>query len=127
MSDSKREYTPIQALVIISLAIFISEALAMVILHYLSPTKRYIETILDSLFLIIILSPVIYLFIFRPMVHYVDKLKRDEEELKQRVDELERFQKATVQREFRMKELMEENEMLKKRIEEMEGKLGDRS
>ncbi|MEK7678995.1 MAG: hypothetical protein AAB356_02270, partial [Deltaproteobacteria bacterium] len=31
--------------------------------------------------------------------------KRGEDELKKRLDELERFQKATVQREFRLKEL----------------------
>lgn len=251
MSDSKREYTPIQTLVIISLAIFISEAMVMVILYYLSPLKRSIETILDSLFLLIILAPLLYFFLFRSMLYYVDKLKRNEEllrlegerfysvvswskdailmmdgngkvslwndasekmfgysfdeaagkelhklivpetyrekageglkrffqtgegaiigktlnisglrkdghefpaelsvsatkirgewhaigiirditerkkaeeELKQRMYELERFHNATVHREFRMKELKEENEMLKKRIEEMEKK-----
>lgn len=43
----------------------------------------------------------------------ITERKRSEEELKQRLEELERFQKATVQREFRIKELKEELERLK--------------
>lgn len=44
----------------------------------------------------------------------ITERKRSEEELKQRLEELERFQKATIQREFRIKELKDEVERLKK-------------
>lgn len=47
---------------------------------------------------------------------------RAEEALKERLDELERLNSLLLQREFRIKELREENERLKKRIEEMEHK-----
>lgn len=49
-----------------------------------------------------------------------DKVKERTRELQERVDELERFGKATIQREFRMKELKEEIQNLKLKIEELE-------
>lgn len=52
----------------------------------------------------------------------ITERKKAEETLKQRLDELMRFEKATSQREFRMRELKEEVKRLKEKIEEMEGK-----
>ncbi|MBI5410538.1 MAG: PAS domain S-box protein [Nitrospirae bacterium] len=46
-----------------------------------------------------------------------EELQATMRELQERVDELERFRKATVQREFRIKELKDEIERLKKREE----------
>jgi len=46
-----------------------------------------------------------------------EKMRQQQhEELRRRIDELERFQKATVQREFRIKELRDEIELLNGRI-----------
>ncbi len=50
----------------------------------------------------------------------ISERKQAEKELKERLDELERFHKVTVDREIRMHEVMKENEQLKKRIDEME-------
>lgn len=50
-----------------------------------------------------------------------DKVRERTRELRERVEELERFRKATVNREFRMKELKDENKRLKARIGELEG------
>jgi len=49
-----------------------------------------------------------------------EERKKSEGELRQRVEELERFRKATIQREFRMKEL-------KDRVKELEEKLKEKS
>jgi hypothetical protein len=43
----------------------------------------------------------------------ITERKQAEEALQQRLEELERFQRATVQREFRIKELKDEIERLK--------------
>lgn len=56
------------------------------------------------------------------MVEDITERKKAEDTLKQRLDELMRFEKATIQREFRMRDLKEENKRLKEKIEEMEGK-----
>lgn len=44
---------------------------------------------------------------------------RAEDELRQRLDELERFRKATIQREFRMKELKDRVKALETQLEEL--------
>ncbi|MBI5875542.1 MAG: PAS domain S-box protein [Deltaproteobacteria bacterium] len=48
--------------------------------------------------------------------------KEAEKKIAEQMDFLERFHKASVQREFRIKELRDENEALKKKIQEMEKK-----
>ncbi|MBI5748601.1 MAG: PAS domain S-box protein [Nitrospinae bacterium] len=50
------------------------------------------------------------------IVRDITDRKQAEEKLKERLDELERFKKATVQREFRIKELSERVEELEKRM-----------
>ena len=56
------------------------------------------------------------------MVQDITERKKAEEKIKEQLDFLQRFEKATVQREFRIKELRDENEALKKKIQEMEKK-----
>lgn len=46
----------------------------------------------------------------------ITERKKAEKEILERIDELERFRKATVQREFRIKELRDENEELKRKL-----------
>jgi PAS domain S-box-containing protein len=50
----------------------------------------------------------------------ITERKKAEDQLRQRLAELERYSRATVQREFRVRDLQEENEKLKARIEELE-------
>lgn len=49
-----------------------------------------------------------------------ESLKKSEEDLHKSLDEVERFNRLMVKREFRIEELRKENEKLKERIEEME-------
>lgn len=49
-----------------------------------------------------------------------DKVKERTRELRERIDELERFRKATIQKEFRVKELKDEIQDLKSKIQELE-------
>jgi len=50
--------------------------------------------------------------------------KQKAEDLARRFEELERFQRATVQREFRIKELRDENESLQQQITQLKGGKG---
>lgn len=58
---------------------------------------------------------------FAAVFDNITERKKSEEKLKEQLDELQRWKMATVGRELRMKELKDENEMLKGRIEELEG------
>ncbi|MBI5237992.1 MAG: hypothetical protein HY887_06175, partial [Deltaproteobacteria bacterium] len=55
----------------------------------------------------------------------ITEKKRGEDELKQRLGELERFQKAMVQREFRLKELKDKAAALEKTLADMKAKGAD--
>ena len=52
----------------------------------------------------------------------ITERKKAEDEVKKNIDELERFQKITVKREFRIKELNDEVKALKLRLEFLEKK-----
>jgi hypothetical protein len=64
---------------------------------------------LDPVMLTVIVSPALYILIFRPM-------NNQQVELERQLDELRRFQKVTVGRELRMKELVKENAELRDRL-----------
>lgn len=50
------------------------------------------------------------------IIRDITERRKAEEELQERIENLERFRKATVQREFRIKELRDENEELKRKL-----------
>ena len=65
--------------------------------------------LVDSIVLTAIVSTALYILIFRPM-------REQQAELERQLDELRRFQKVTVGRELRMKELAEENTALRNQL-----------
>lgn len=88
----------------------------------LTGTPERFETYIDSLgiwFSVAVYSPEKEYFI--AVFDNITERKKAEEKLKEQLDELQRWKAATVGRELRMKELKDENEMLKGRIEELEG------
>ena len=66
------------------------------------------------------LHTVIEIALYRHMMER--KLEEKDEVLKHKLDEVERMNRLMVGRELKMEEMKMENERLKKRIEEMEGK-----
>lgn len=62
--------------------------------------------------------------IFSTISRDITEKKAAEDKLLKQLDELKRWQKATVGREIRMHEIKEEDKRLKEKIEELESKLG---
>lgn len=88
----------------------------------LTGTPERFETYVEPLgiwFSVAVYSPEKEYFI--AVFDNITERKKAEEKLKEQLDELQRWKAATVGRELRMKELKDENEMLKARIEELEG------
>jgi PAS domain S-box-containing protein len=74
-------YSPFRLLIIITLSVFICEFFIMILLSFLLlPT--WIEALFDSVFLVVLLSPVFYLFLFRPLIQHIEKRKKAEETLR---------------------------------------------
>lgn len=106
--------TPARAVIAVGLIILTAEFIIMMLINGISPfiinkLPEDIRVLLDPIMLIVIASPALYILIFRPM-------RRQQNELERQVEELRRFQKLTVGRELRMKELVEENTALREKI-----------
>lgn len=68
-----------------ALSIFIIEAIIMVLLYYLAPTHRLSNAILDATLLVLMLFPILYFFLFRPLLQHITERKRFEEDLRTEV------------------------------------------
>lgn len=79
---------PISLLLSVVGAVFVLEVLIMILLMYLPPLTAFQETFLDSTLLSIILFPVLYLLIFRPIRIHIELRRQAEEEKDALIDEL---------------------------------------
>jgi uncharacterized protein HemY len=80
-------YSPARLLVILITAVFAGEWLIMTALTLLAPMPRWIENSLDSFVLVILLFPILYYRVFRP-------LRTLNEELEKRTKEAESANRA---------------------------------
>jgi PAS domain S-box-containing protein len=70
--------------IVIALCVFFGEAFVMVAIHplfHFSTTR--LVALLDAFFLIILISPALYFFVFRPMVLNINERKRTEQALRE--------------------------------------------
>ncbi|MCH8305030.1 MAG: PAS domain S-box protein [Candidatus Marinimicrobia bacterium] len=68
---------PIILLLIITGSIYVIELFNMYLLYLLPDLPRIPEAILDSTLLIVLISPVLYLFLFRPVMTHISKNKKE--------------------------------------------------
>ena len=79
----KNEYPkPVRMLTITIISIFVAEAFVMMILLVLPILSLYQMILLDTLLLIIIVFPLLYYYLYRPMVLHIKESRRVEESLK---------------------------------------------
>lgn len=107
--------TPARVVIVVGLIILMGEFLIMLLIesiHTTAPEVGFLGNVawkfVDPIMLAVFVAPALYLLIFRAL--------NRQAELERQLDELHRFQKLTVGRELRMKELAEENAALRKQI-----------
>jgi len=111
---SKFLNTPLKLVTLLSLTVMVSEIFMMLLIesqhdHHTFDFSGFAWMLIDSVVLAAIVSTALYVLIFQPM-------HNQQAELERQLDELRRFQKLTVVRELRMKELVEENTVLRNQI-----------
>jgi len=111
---SKFLNTPLKLVTLLSLTVMVSEIFMMLLIesqhdHPTFDFSGFAWMLIDSVVLAAIVSTALYVLIFQPM-------RNQQAELERQLDELRRFQKLTVVRELRMKELVEENTVLRNQI-----------
>ena len=107
--------TPARIVIVVGLIILMGEFLIMLLIesiHTTAPEVGFLGNVawkfVDPIMLAVFVAPALYLLIFRAL--------NQQAELERQIDELRRFQKLTVGRELRMKELAEENAALRQQI-----------
>jgi two-component system NtrC family sensor kinase len=80
--------SPGKLLLIIFFCVFLTEAFIMFLLSIFSSLPTWIWAMLDATLLVILLSPALYFFAFRPLVQHITERKLAEEETKLAYSEL---------------------------------------
>ncbi|MBI3609649.1 MAG: diguanylate cyclase, partial [Nitrospirae bacterium] len=76
-----RYRSPLYILITIAITIFVAEAGAMILLHSLPHASPLVEALIDSSLLVVLISPALYFFLFRPLILHIDERRRIEERL----------------------------------------------
>src|SRR3989338_7480013 len=81
--------SPLWLLAIVAISIFTSEIAVMIVFVWLPPPTVPMEVILDGTLLTILVSPILYLFLFRPLNVHIAALRQAQDLLRQQRDHLE--------------------------------------
>lgn len=79
--------SPTSIFLIVAISVFLSEALIMSLLHCLPEQAIFSQTIIDSTLLVILISPILYFFLFRPLVNHIRERERIEDVLRKNEEE----------------------------------------
>jgi diguanylate cyclase (GGDEF)-like protein/PAS domain S-box-containing protein len=89
--NSQRQSTVIRSpaliFLIIAMAVFISEAFVMFLLNYIPQKSATFEAILDSSLLLVLISPTLYYFLFRPLVVHIHERNKATDALQKSSEE----------------------------------------
>lgn len=88
-SSNSGTQSPLRLLAIVAASIFTSEIAVMIAFVWLPPPTVSMGVILDGLLLTILVSPILYLFLFRPLNVHIAALRQAQDLLRQQRDHLE--------------------------------------
>jgi len=74
--------SPVRLVLIFIVAMLFVELFLMLILEFIPPFPGMIKALIDCMILMILLTPILYFLIFRPMISYVTDRIRTEEDLR---------------------------------------------
>ncbi|MEK6790710.1 MAG: diguanylate cyclase [Deltaproteobacteria bacterium] len=88
----QRQESPLRMVIIVAFAIFIAEVLSMLTILILPPfPDKWMEIVFDALFLVTLISPVLYYLVLQPLLLHLSERKRFEAFLVKSADDLERI------------------------------------
>ena len=75
--------SPFRILIIIALSVYVSEISVMFFLSLIPPLSMWVEALIDSTLLVVLVSPILYFFLFHPLILHITERKRAEGLLKE--------------------------------------------
>lgn len=116
MDKKNIQTAPLHLLLIIGIAIFVSEFIAMIIIDFLPRIQsKIIEATIDATFLVILVSPSLYFFLFRPLLINLKEREKTAAALLEVKNELE---DKVVERTAKFKEANEQLNAWAKELEQ---------
>lgn len=82
LTGTQTYLSPVRVLAILALAIFAAESLVMAVLFFIPGIYEPALTLIDASLLVLLLSPALYFYLFRPLVLLVEERRRAEDALK---------------------------------------------
>lgn len=79
--ESKKHLSPFYALIIVAFSIFMAEILVMFFISLLPPLAAVLEAFIYSMLLVLLLSPILYFFLFRPLILHISGRRQAEDDL----------------------------------------------
>ncbi len=90
MGNSRKEnvpnLSPVRLVIVIAISIFAAEAFAMLLISIINPQSHIAETLIDSTMLVILVSPALYFFLFRPLITNMKEREKMEKEVSRLAD-----------------------------------------
>ncbi len=90
----KRYSTAFRILIIIALSVFVAELIVMFLIFALPPFSTVVEAFIDAFLLIVFIFPILYIFLFRPLILHIKERERAEEALQAKTKEMETLLRA---------------------------------
>ena len=78
---SKNHESPLRLLIATGITIFLAECLVMIFLRFFPVSPPFIEALVDASFLMILVSPVLYFYVFRHLIGHINERRRIEDRL----------------------------------------------
>jgi len=97
--------SPILLFILTSAAIFITETVVMLFLSLLPPFSTWVQALIDALLLILLLFPLLYFFVLRPMRVHTTELLRIYEQLRDQITERKQAEAALLESEKHLRYL----------------------
>ncbi len=88
MREVLRVQSPFYLLLVLTISIFVAEFFVMFLLSLIPRQSLLIEALIDGLILSLMIFPVLFVFVFRPVTLYILERKKAEEELRKRSHDL---------------------------------------
>ena len=82
-------YSPVRIFLTVAAAVFIGEAIVMVVLALVPPIPTLVEVFLDPMLLVVLISPVFYFYLFRPLTRHITELSIIEKRLRRNKNRLQ--------------------------------------
>ena len=106
------KHTPFHLVLVMTFLIFVIESGLMFLLHFLPPLPLWVKIVVDAGLLIMLLSPVLFYFVTRPLLHQIEINRQTEAAMHNAYNEVElRVRERTAELEQKNREVSLLSEM----------------